>query len=528
LKAIKIGIPRAGLLKSLAIFSIIAIIGISFFIKQSQQALVNKVLEKAGKNRIEIEKVIEYFTHDSNPQKLEAAMYLITGLGNKYYYSGNGVSRYRRSFDSIDSLFKSNHGIFNSSWDSIQKLHPPPSLSDLEAINDIDTIKGALLISHINAAFKAWSFPWASTLNFKEFCEYLLPYKLVNEEPDFWMESIQKEYAWLSDSMGNSKDLKRACILVNNSLIRKYNLNGRFSCNWDVNYSDLIKLRQGQCLHLTQLTAYVMRAMGIPVTMNFTPHWANKNSSHGWNGLFYHGKDIVFMGCESNPGKTKLEFTRSELMTRKIAKVYRKMYKDQDDESFKNLLTTSEIDNFFLDRRNADVTQKYIPVSEVNLSIKNPKAFQLVYLCVFNNNEWRPIALTKMGLFSKAAFKDMGRDVVYLPMFSNDGLWEPAGAPFLITKEGGLKSYLTDQTKLISCTLNRKYPEDKSNLIKAGLTYELFYWDDKWIGLEKKIAIGPVLKFNHVPSQGLLLLRCLDKGKQERIFTYEQQKQIWW
>lgn len=515
---------------ALSVFLIIAAISIWRYNygKQGQSEILTEVLNDSGENRNELEKVIRYFKQKKDKRQLHAAMYLISNLGFQYHYSGDVITGYRKSFYSVDSLFKSNHGRFNKSWDSIQKLTPPPALKLAEFNKDIETIKGELIIRHVNAAFKAWGYPWAKALTFKEFCEYILPYKLVNEEPELWMEQIQKEYAWLLDSMGKSKDPKKACIMLNKVLRRRYNLNGRFKCNWDVNYSDLKKLRQGQCSHLTQLTAYVMRAMGMPVTMDFTPHWANKNGGHGWNGLLYKGKVVMFMGCESDPGKTKLEFTRSEWMIRKVAKVYRKMYAQQNEFFLKEFEKTGEVDEFFLDQRIIDVTREYFPVADVNLTLEATKGHKLAYLCVFNENKWQAIAVSQIGFFSKVNFQNIGRDIMYLPMYSLRGVLKPAGLPFVITKEGNKECYSPENNNLLTCRLDRKYPEDKTNLIEPGLPYELFYWDSKWTSIEKKTARGPVLQFKKVPANAVLLLRCLNKGKQERIFSYEQQKQVWW
>ena len=36
------------------------------------------------------------------------------------------------------------------------------------------------------------------------------------------------------------------------------------------------------------------------------------------------------------------------------------------------------------------------------------------------------------------------------------------------------------------------------------------------------------LEYDNVPDNALLLLRNLTKGKEERIFTYEDGKQVWW
>ena len=67
------------------------------------------------------------------------------------------------------------------------------------------------------------------------------------------------------------------------------------------------------------------------------------------------------------------------------------------------------------------------------------------------------------------------------------------------------------------------------NTIEKGDLYALCYWDNcQWNEVERKVATGDVLTINNVPAGGLYILHDLTKGKEERLFTYENGKQIWW
>lgn len=72
------------------------------------------------------------------------------------------------------------------------------------------------------------------------------------------------------------------------------------------------------------------------------------------------------------------------------------------------------------------------------------------------------------------------------------------------------------------------YPRGDGNSIEIGDEYELFYWDDHWISLGRQKAGNLYLKYNNAPSGALYLLKNHTKGIDERIFTYEGKKQIWW
>ena len=67
------------------------------------------------------------------------------------------------------------------------------------------------------------------------------------------------------------------------------------------------------------------------------------------------------------------------------------------------------------------------------------------------------------------------------------------------------------------------------NAIERGDLYELFYFKDgAWRSLGQKTGEGVTVTFDNVPENALLLLRDRTKGKDERIFTYENGEQIWW
>lgn len=71
-------------------------------------------------------------------------------------------------------------------------------------------------------------------------------------------------------------------------------------------------------------------------------------------------------------------------------------------------------------------------------------------------------------------------------------------------------------------------PRTDDNDIIPGDLYELFYWDSRWISLGKQSAQANRLVYNEVPKNALLWLRNRTKGHEERPFTYEEGKQIWW
>ncbi len=73
-------------------------------------------------------------------------------------------------------------------------------------------------------------------------------------------------------------------------------------------------------------------------------------------------------------------------------------------------------------------------------------------------------------------------------------------------------------------------PRSDDNFIRGGEEYELCYWDGRWVSLGRQAGDrwSQELIFDNVPDNALLLLHNLTCGKEERIFTYENGRQIWW
>ena len=71
-------------------------------------------------------------------------------------------------------------------------------------------------------------------------------------------------------------------------------------------------------------------------------------------------------------------------------------------------------------------------------------------------------------------------------------------------------------------------PHTDDNEIIPGEKYQLRYWDNGWKTTPERIADDYYMTWENVPSGALFWLRNLTKGKEERIFTYENGKQVWW
>ena len=75
----------------------------------------------------------------------------------------------------------------------------------------------------------------------------------------------------------------------------------------------------------------------------------------------------------------------------------------------------------------------------------------------------------------------------------------------------------------------RFIPRNDGNCIEIGDKYELRLWTNtKWKVIATVKAKADILSLKNVPQNGLYVLKDLTKGNEQRIFTYEDNKQVWW
>lgn len=75
----------------------------------------------------------------------------------------------------------------------------------------------------------------------------------------------------------------------------------------------------------------------------------------------------------------------------------------------------------------------------------------------------------------------------------------------------------------------RYIPRNDGNCVEVGDEYVLFCWNNgQWQEIAHQVATKNELRLDDMPTNGLYLLRDLTKGVEERIFSYEGGKQVWW
>lgn len=419
-------------------------------------------LNRAKENRHELEYVLDHYKHDS--LKYQAACFLIRNMPGHCSYIGTMTTQYNRLIDS--TLFQSQkEGYYRNTpylaklIDSISEIHENTYFPLQE---DIRVITADFLIHNIEQAFDLWkNKPWAQHLTFDDFCEYLLPYQIGKMDVlEDWRTNMYKQIdiqtlAELEDFQYSSEMCNSsfwACKHINKFLEKKLiPENSVFSTPFIAKTSTRSMITFGSCYEFNLTALAIMRCVGIPVMIDFTPQWPFRSMGHTWNILLENnGKNLSFGGCDTDSDPDKLH--KPSL---KMAKVYRRTYAINHD--IVRLIETEQIvPNLFQNIFMKDVTHEYMKTCDITIPTKWKRKQTYVYLAVFDNQQWTPVCYGIQER-NKCQFKGIGKGIVYLPIYYNEQGIHPISDPFLLDLQGNIKYLNADINIRKEATLNRKY-----------------------------------------------------------------------
>ena len=429
---------------------------------KSKDKLPNDLLQMAGSNRTELLKVLAHYSRPTDSLKLRAAVFLIKNMKYKKSYSSEQVSLFHDFFQLLDSRWVAN--TINEKDVNAQLRNVFDSL-DLDNISirltrteDIKYIKSSYLIENIDDAFTAWTtYSWSQSITFDDFCEYILPYNVYDEPIQPWRKEIMKRFSWLQDSVKNLKSLKEVVTIINMAVeddmlyvpIMK-------SFPTAISFKNLERGKVGKCEHLVTYKTYILRALGIPVQIDFVPYCGNNSSGHTWNSIKdEQGQLLTFDGIYYDSLAKNL-IPEALLRNRKAPKIYRKSYAIQDESI--EFIRAGNVPQEFFDINRKDVTSEYVP-RPVNLKFRANEDVKdlFVYLCVYSTNSWKISSVGRKQADGLYHFENIGRGIVYLPVTYKEHSSSPAGQPFILHGENDITSIQPDFNRLRTLTLERKY-----------------------------------------------------------------------
>jgi len=433
----------------------IFIYSIAFFLLscKGKKSDLQDVLQSSNSNRGNIEQIIEYYKADS--LKLKATIFLISNMKELYTLNGNSMDQYYNTMNVFQEQSEQmNVFELRAFSDSIIQML---DFSKLEKEYDLNSIKPDYLIRRIDHAFKVWEMPWAKDLNFEEFCEYLLPYRVGTEVLEDWQEDLGFYFKGVLDETDLQSDSTIYDFCGKLSAKYKTNLYSYPSGMPTIKPSRLKYQRIGPCEDFANLFVFIGRTFGIPTAIDFTPQWANHSQGHVWSVAIYKGKTLYYMLGEGMP-----QPANERKFTYKLPKAYRRMNKIQPN-SLAVLASEEIIPPFFRNPRIKDVTEEYVQTT--NLSIKKMNKLEgrgkRIYASVFDDKNWVPVAWGDIKK-DEATIFNIGYPAIYLPVYYIDDRYIAAQYPVMLD-EGGLTHYLKpDKKKMETIVLKRKFMDNRA------------------------------------------------------------------
>jgi hypothetical protein len=478
-------------------------------------SFIEEVLQQAGGNRRELEKVLDHYSrHPADSLKLRAAEFLIINMPGKYSVG------YDAPWENVATV----HLRWTSSSNK-QLVLDTYRLGDQTVKEDLRYITAEYLIENIELAFKVWrETPWGKHIAFDIFCEEILPYRISVEPLENWRKKVLTGFAGLYRELKSDSTMTAVTACTNvNDMLPQFRMDRDFPA---MNYSTLMASTRNSCAGMSALAVFSMRAMGIPVTHDYTIQYPRSSVGHSWNSVHDSaGNYISFMGTESAPGKSH---QGSETHT---AKVYRKMFAHQKKIQTDDIHIPPEL----RDRCIKDISDEH--AGHINIEVV--ASFQpevntgYAYLAtlMFNANglKWNPVAWGKVEN-QHIHYDLVGKNIVYLPVYYVNDQQTPAGYPFFLDNDGNIQYFEPDVDSIREHVFYESSMPSGNGVptkIIQGKTYELQYWTGtSWQSLGKQVAKDASISFR-VPDNALLYMRTDGKNDNFPIFHINENKQRW-
>ncbi len=486
------------------------------------EAYVQEALAAAGRNRGELEAVLEHFKEEGDSFKVTAARFLIANMpghgyvitrlededGEEIAYDPLAYDDFEQALQALEAL-EAEHGSLEFKRDRI--------------VLDVETMSSAYLIHHIDEAFAAWKAarePWRPA--FLAFLEHVLPYRGSQEPLDDWIGPLRQRLApLLADETAD--DPRSVLKAAHQTVGRRLRFNERYYLHpTDQGFKEMEVSRQGRCEDITNMQTYAARSLALPTAADYTPAWAHRDNNHAWSVLLDRdGRGFAKGNAHA-------------------AKVYRKTFSIQRDSLPFLLPEGEEPPNRFMASKFAlDVTAQYRDVSNVTLQL-DPRAAGgagFAYACVFNGGVWTAIDWGRIR-GGEVTFRDLGRDVLYLPAMYVEGELRAAAYPFVLDEDGTVHELSGGApTDLITTAVSpQKVSPDTAAVtpisrLATDTTYVLERWtagEAGWEEIGRIVATEEAPRWQGLTEDTLYWLVAEESRRLERPFTIHDGRQRFW
>ncbi len=543
-------IVLANIVTVLALASITSTADATSTTRDAIDTRLEQALTKAGANRGELERFLRRYEDCGDPQKRDAARWLIANM------DGHGFARIELCGQDGQELGFSalNFATLTDAQarlDELERSHAGADFRRVAFASDLEHATEQFLSTHLEESFATWrTLPWAKSIRYEAFRDHILPYRGSNEPLELWRAPAAHRLAELVAALRQDgvTDVKIAGERVRSTVHPWVAFSDLYYVHpTDQGWAEMCAQRRGRCEDITNMISFGMRSVATMCASDYTPWWAASDNNHAW--------EVVL--DERGQGRAGL--------AGKAAKVYRKTFAYQPCSLGAQLNTDEVVPRWLSGTHYIDVTSQYQATSNVRVSIEvaasdtqsHPTPQRFAYLAVFNGGSWRPIHWAKIEDGS-ALFTGMGREICYLPMLhvgsrhdgsgtsTPEGHDIPAGPPFVLDHDGVMHVLRAgaDPIATLEATITKPDIQDPDTgalraktQVKPDASYELFMWKNNgWVTvgrIERRSVAAENERtdgrtWTALPSDGLFWLVEDGSRKLERIFTIESGRQVFW
>lgn len=454
-------------------------------VNRKYPAEVETALSQAGANRSSLERVLTLYARSGEREKYDAACYLISNM--RWHTTGGRVIRYDQAVDSfIRAADRNYYRLINGTTARMQEsdpLHktiketaaaaakrfgeysftPPETTEELES--DLRSVSGDFIRRQIEHAFVLRKkVERIRRMPFRDFCEYILPYRALNDYP----------LVTPADDIANifSKYLQADTTRNYIALAERYNRatwwlrhsQGAYPFDTYLGFPDLFFTDPHDCVDKAEYGAQALRACGVPAVVEYNSAYRIWASRHYMVAVSNDKGEWLPYNPESGiPG------TDGAKVYHTCLNIYRQYFGIQPGNPYCLAGDDEPIPQEFRSPTIKDVTALYSPVTSITIPAGTTFARErkLAYLASFQSG----VGLTPVTWGTADAdagtvrFPTVVPDNLYFPAwYSDEGTLMPFGRPFSVRtddKDSTLYkiAYLpASSDKRVPVTLYRKYP----------------------------------------------------------------------
>lgn len=430
--------------------SILVVFTLVYSCNHSSIYNTKETLELAGKNRVELEKVLNYF-RDSNKVAYESACFLIENM--KYHKSKDMIipdSSHIDYFKRTDSLYRAifqhmpSHVLESFKEEDYAALRkelgeefnrlPQAQITYNINLPDAQNLSALFLIDNIKQALDIWhkkNYKYPDDFDF--FKEFILPYRTTDEYPHMTRTDLHNHFYNLLKNTDNIYEVLD-CYKRFFSKCRWFNAysNAQFHLGMYDLYLPRFKM---DCHNMTNWSCDVFRAQGIPSVYEFTPQLTDQVNRHFWcvspdsAGILQpYSAPYTSLGEEWKNG------------TCKAGKVYRRTFGSQKNIPFYLAGENEFIPPLFDTPLLNDQTYRYHQTVTLHLPFNEKLSNNLAYLCMWANGELSVVGWGKINHQKKEiVYEQVPLNILFFPVYFDDRTMLDIARPFIIYANMPLK-----------------------------------------------------------------------------------------